>query len=58
MNIVDFLIPLALALGGTFAVAFAISVFTGQYDDLETPAHRILLDDLKENRTETKGNAP
>lgn len=57
MNIIDFLLPLALALGGTFAVAFAISVYSGQYDDLETPAHRILLDDLNEN-SETKGKAP
>lgn len=57
MNIVDFLLPLALALGGTFAVAFAMSVYSGQYDDLDTPAHRILLDDVKE-KTETKGTAP
>jgi cbb3-type cytochrome oxidase maturation protein len=54
MNIVDFLLPLALALGGTFALACAMSVYSGQYDDLETPAHRILLDDEKE----TKGKAP
>lgn len=57
MNIVDFLIPLALALGGTFAVAFALSVWTGQYDDLETPAHRMLLDE-KMDRLETKGKTP
>ena len=56
MNIVDFLLPLALALGGTFAVLFAISVRSGQYDDLETPAHRILLEDSQE--TERKGTAP
>lgn len=26
-------------------IAFVISVKTGQYDDLDSPAHRILMDD-------------
>ncbi|HVK61805.1 MAG TPA: cbb3-type cytochrome oxidase assembly protein CcoS [Bdellovibrionales bacterium] len=45
MNIVIFLIPLALALGGGFALAFIISVYRRQYDDLDSPAHRILFDE-------------
>lgn len=53
MNIVDFLLPLALALGGGFVLSFILAARTGQYDDLETPAHRMLLDD--EPRNETKG---
>ncbi|MES3036950.1 MAG: cbb3-type cytochrome oxidase assembly protein CcoS [Bdellovibrionota bacterium] len=45
MNIVYFLIPLALLLGGVFAVSFIIAVVKGQYDDLETPAYKILIND-------------
>jgi cbb3-type cytochrome oxidase maturation protein len=45
VNIVYFLLPMALLLGGGFLYSFVISVRKGQYDDLETPAHRMLLDD-------------
>ncbi|MFN7684892.1 MAG: cbb3-type cytochrome oxidase assembly protein CcoS [Oligoflexia bacterium] len=52
MNIVFLLMPLALLLGGAFLAAFAWTVKKGQYDDLETPAHRILFDDsLEDERT-------
>jgi len=53
MNIIYFLMPLALLLGGSFAAAFALSSWRGQYDDLETPAHRMLLDD--EIKVQEKG---
>lgn len=53
MNIVYFLVPLALLLGSGFAVAFIYSAWSGQMDDLETPAHRVLLDD--ENISSKKG---
>ncbi len=45
MNIIYFLMPLALTLAGLFVLGFAFAAARGQYDDLETPAHRILLDD-------------
>lgn len=45
MSIVWFLLPMALALGGGFTWAFIRSVQTGQLDDVETPAHRILTED-------------
>lgn len=45
MNIVYFLLPMALTLGGAFAVFFVMASRAGQFDDLTTPAHRILLDD-------------
>ncbi len=45
MTIVYFLVPAALLLGFGFVVAFVWNVRRGQYDDLETPAHRILMDD-------------
>ncbi len=48
MNIIYFLLPLALLLGFGFAAAFIFSSWRGQFDDLETPAHRLLLEaDLK-----------
>lgn len=47
MNIIYFLLPLALLLGLGFAGAFIVSVLLGQMDDLETPAHRMILDDEK-----------
>lgn len=48
MNIIYFLLPLALLLGFGFAMAFVFSSWRGQFDDLETPAHRLLLEaDLK-----------
>jgi cbb3-type cytochrome oxidase maturation protein len=45
MNIVLLLLPLALLLAGGFVVAFVWGIRYGQYDDVETPAHRILLED-------------
>lgn len=45
MNIVYLLLPMALMLGGGFVAAFVWATNRGQYDDLETPAHRMLLDD-------------
>jgi cbb3-type cytochrome oxidase maturation protein len=45
MSVIYLLLPLALGLGAVFAVGFLRMVSQGQYDELETPAHRILLDD-------------
>ncbi len=45
MNIIYILLPIALLLGLGFVSAFVYSSMTGQYDDLETPAYRALLDD-------------
>ena len=39
------LVPVALFLGGLGLVAFLWSLKSGQYDDLEGAAHRILDDD-------------
>lgn len=45
MSILYLLIPLAVGLM-VIAIAFFLwTVRTGQYDDLEGPAHRILMDD-------------
>jgi len=43
-----FLIPIALGMGLLGLVAFFWSLKSGQYDDMEGSAHRILLDDEDE----------
>ena len=45
MSILYVLIPLALLLLGLAVWAFFWAVGSGQFDDLEGPAHRILMDD-------------
>ena len=45
MNVLYLLVPLALVLAGGAAAAFRWAVRDGQFDDVETPALRILLDD-------------
>jgi len=53
MNSLVFLIPLALLLGGAALAAFLWSVRSGQYEDLDGAAERILLDD-----EDDRGRAP
>lgn len=45
MRILFLLIPMALGVAGVALWAFLWAVRTGQFDDLEGPAHRILMDD-------------
>jgi cbb3-type cytochrome oxidase maturation protein len=45
VNVLLVLIPLALALGAIGLVAFLWSLRTGQYEDMDGAAHRILNDD-------------
>jgi cbb3-type cytochrome oxidase maturation protein len=45
MTVLYLLIPLAVILMGIAIAFFLWTVRTGQYDDLEGPAHRILMDD-------------
>lgn len=45
MSILWLLIPMALSLGSLALGAFVLSVRAGQFDDLETPAYRALLDE-------------
>jgi cbb3-type cytochrome oxidase maturation protein len=49
MNILILMIPMALFLGVGFVAAFFWANAGGQFDDLETPAHRILKDDNERN---------
>lgn len=45
MSSLVFLVPLALLLGGAALVAFLWSLGSGQYDDLDGAAERILFDE-------------
>jgi cbb3-type cytochrome oxidase maturation protein len=44
MDVLFYMIPLALLLGLMWLAAFIWSVKSGQYDDLEGDARRILID--------------
>ena len=45
MSVIYLVLPLALLLGGAALAAFLWAVRKGQFDDLETPAIRIVLED-------------
>lgn len=45
MNVLLILIPVALVLGGIGLAAFIWSIRSGQYDDMDGAARRILIDD-------------
>ncbi len=45
MDILFLLIPIAIVLVGVAIAFFIYTVRSGQYDDLDGPAHRILMDD-------------
>ncbi|MQM39602.1 hypothetical protein KBTX_03632 [wastewater metagenome] len=59
MTILYVLIPLALMLLVVFVGAFFWAVGNGQFDDLDSPAYRILMDDDGPSKTppETGGEA-
>lgn len=45
MSVIFILLPLALVLAGIALAAFVRAVKRGEYDDLDTPALRMLFDD-------------
>jgi cbb3-type cytochrome oxidase maturation protein len=45
MEIIYLLIPLSVILVGVIIWFFLWAIRSGQFDDLEGPAHRILMDD-------------
>jgi cbb3-type cytochrome oxidase maturation protein len=47
LNILFLAIPIAIVLGTSLFMGFLWSVKSGQLDDLETPAHRLLIDNEK-----------
>jgi cbb3-type cytochrome oxidase maturation protein len=50
MNILYLLIPMALALGGGALLSFYRAAHKGQFDDLETPAYRALIDESERKK--------
>jgi len=55
MNLLYLTVPMAILLGAGFTFAFIWATKKGQFDDLDTPAQKILNDDF-ENTTMKKGN--
>ena len=53
MDILYFLIPLALILVALLVAAFWWAIRSGQFDDLEGPAYSILMDDDEPARKST-----
>ena len=49
MTILYIIIPIAIILVSFFVLIFLWAVKDGQFDDLETPAHKMLIDDWNEN---------
>ena len=45
MEVLLLILPFALLISIAFIASFIYAVRSGQYDDLETPAYRALLDD-------------
>ena len=62
MSILFLLIPLGVAFLGVAIWAFLWAVRSGQFDDMEGPAHRILMDDddprIPGNRTQSEDKTP
>ena len=54
MTILYVIIPIAIFLVSFFVWIFLWAVKNEQFDDLETPAHKILIDDWNDKLKETK----
>lgn len=57
MNVLVYLVPLALGLGLTGLFAFVWSIRNGQLDDLEGAGLRVLSDDDLDRDSEPRGKA-
>jgi cbb3-type cytochrome oxidase maturation protein len=55
MEIIIVLLPLAIGLGVMFILFFVWAVRKGQYDDLDTPRYRMLIEDRNGPRAVKKG---
>jgi len=45
VNILILTVPMAILVSAGFAAAFLWAVKNGQFEDLETPSHRVLYDE-------------
>ena len=55
MDILYILIPLSVVLVAVIVTAFLWAIRSGQFDDLEGPAHRILRDDDEQPQSSRAG---
>lgn len=53
MSVMYIALPLAIALGATAVWACVRSIRSGQFDDLDSPPMRMLIDDQPKNSKET-----
>ena len=58
MDVLIYLIPVALVLGFLWLVSFMWALKNGQFDDCEGSAVRILMDDMPENAELTEVKMP
>jgi len=56
MEVIFILLPLAILIAGVMLALFIWAVRSGQYDDLETPAHRILFDEDRARPRQSKND--
>ena len=54
MNILLMTLPISVLLATLFVVFFIKAVRSEQFDDLETPAHIALLDEIENEKTKQK----
>lgn len=45
MSVLFIVLPLAILIAGAFVAAFAWAAKSGQFDDLDTPAMRVAIED-------------
>ncbi len=53
MNVLYFILPLSLLFSMGALIVFILAVRKGQFDDLDTPAYRILLEDQERNEEQS-----
>ena len=58
MSVIYILLPLAVLLASIALFAFIRAVKAGQFDDLDTPPHRILHDDEQADVPENRPKSP
>lgn len=57
MSVVIYLAIFMIFVGAFFLFIFLLAVKNGQFDDLKSPAHKILLDDELEEQEEKEPNS-
>lgn len=58
MSVLYIMAPAALALAGIAVAAFVWAARSGQFDDVDTPPHRALFDDVPIETTSSRPASP